>query len=99
MRKVQDALGFRSSRFNQNGAGPVAKKNTGSAVFVIENGCHHVAADNERSFMGSIGNKLSAHRVRRQIPNKQQRDRSPKHFLRPGDLESSRRSPETTCPE
>src|ERR1700689_1307303 len=64
MRKVQDALGFKSSRFNQNRASPITEKNTGSAVFVIENGGHHVAADNERSFVGSIGNKLSAHRER-----------------------------------
>src|ERR1700683_5802836 len=64
MCKVQDALGFRSSRFNQNRASAVAEKNTGGAVFVIENGGHHVAAENEPPFMGSIGNKLSAHRER-----------------------------------
>src|ERR1700722_20670626 len=46
MNEIQNAFVSGSGRFHENRTGTIAKENAGGAVLVIEDGSHHVAADN-----------------------------------------------------
>src|ERR1700693_477846 len=45
MNEIQNAFVSGSGRFHENCASPIAKQNAGGAVLVIEDGSHHIAAD------------------------------------------------------
>jgi hypothetical protein len=45
MNEIQNAFVSGSGRFHQHCAGPIAEENASGAILVIEDGSHHVTAD------------------------------------------------------
>src|SRR5271156_431630 len=58
--EIEDAFGVRGCGFDEYGAGTVAEEDAGGAVGVIEDGSHHVTADDQNFFVGSTGDELRA---------------------------------------
>ena len=52
----------RSVVFQQDGSRAISKQDAGGAILIIQNGSHHVAADDQRFFLSAGAHKLGADR-------------------------------------
>src|SRR5579863_6981753 len=60
MHEIEDAFGIRGCRFEEDRTGAVAEEDAGGAVGVVEDGGHHVTADDQYFFVRAAGDELRA---------------------------------------
>ncbi len=58
--EIENAFGVGGCGFDEDSAGAIAEQDAGGAVGVIENGSHHVTANDENFFVCAAGDKLRA---------------------------------------